>query len=674
MKRLSTLFAGVLATAAVCSAGNATLTQLPASFEKTYTVKASRHNFIAMPAPAKASQAPAREEAATVVGKSYISVYNSVSSSSTDKCNDFFTVDANPDAASANNVILSGLVEGISAPAAYSAATNTFSIPTGAVVDSITIDQSGTLYPVTLYAYDAATDNITNAVVTGSFANGKLSFNYGFYAQITIEGANYYVSFLKDYAAVEANATYSFTLGANTYAVPLLATKTAAGSLSVVGMNAVFGMPYFYSVPMAMDAAIASILSTDPICHRFTTNGQNIKQTFYLFSISAGSLVANPTFNLTTTDGFTSAKAKTTLFLGYDTDGTGRYSGYQLSNLTVKLGYDYAAAPVATDPFADPTTATVNGFTYNLDHSTLKAELTSLTAAAATVIPATVTAYGKTYTVSAIKGGLLNGNRTVKTLTLPASIDTIGQDAFRNMANLNTLYLPAVADWCKVKFANGNANPIYNVFPTSQSKWGKVYFDNAQVTTSLEIPEGVTALQRNFYGFKTLETVTLPSTLVVLGDQAFANCINLQSLTLPEGCTTLGSALFGCSGITELTLPSTFTTISSSSAFYSTGKLAKITCYATVPPTYPAAFIFDDLTAATLYVPASSVEAYKASEGWGKITNIVGLGESAVSEIEATAAPAEYFNLQGTPVAPSALTPGIYIVRKGTTATKVIVK
>jgi hypothetical protein len=50
-------------------------------------------------------------------------------------------------------------------------------------------------------------------------------------------------------------------------------------------------------------------------------------------------------------------------------------------------------------------------------------------------------------------------------------------------------------------------------------------------------------------------------------------------------------------------------------AFDMCPKLMSVTCLAEVPPTF-GAYNFNASTSATLYVPAGSVDAYKATAGW----------------------------------------------------------
>lgn len=62
--------------------------------------------------------------------------------------------------------------------------------------------------------------------------------------------------------------------------------------------------------------------------------------------------------------------------------------------------------------------------------------------------------------------------------------------------------------------------------------------------------------------------------------------------------------------------------------------------------------------------------------GESTASNIVQLGEAGIDAIvsDAATAPAEYYDLRGMRVSPSALTPGLYIVRRGSSAVKTLVR
>ncbi|MDE7436989.1 MAG: leucine-rich repeat domain-containing protein [Muribaculaceae bacterium] len=344
----------------------------------------------------------------------------------------------------------------------------------------------------------------------------------------------------------------------------------------------------------------------------------------------------------------------------------------------------------------------INGITYLLSEEEGTAQVTgcddSLTNLA---IPETITSGDKTYTVTSVAENAFLNNKTITSITIPETMKSVARDAFRNMSGLQTLYTEDLAAWCGIEFENALANPIYNLCSNSnETKWGKFLVTNVNDAntadfTNLIIPEGVTTMTRSFYGYKALKSVTLPSTLTTLGDQTFASCNGLTEVVVPEGVITIGSAFFGCENLKSVTLPSTLETLGNNAfyenkaleeielpaglktiglmAFYSCSGLKKITSNAE-EPAEAKLLAFDGVaTDIPVYVPAASIEAYKAAAEWKDFTNYLAIPGSAVIELDAdNAADVEYFNLQGVKIANPEN--GVFIRRQGDKVNKVVVK
>ncbi len=59
-----------------------------------------------------------------------------------------------------------------------------------------------------------------------------------------------------------------------------------------------------------------------------------------------------------------------------------------------------------------------------------------------------------------------------------------------------------------------------------------------------------------FDGFRSLESITLPSTLRSIGTRAFCGCKSLTSVTIPNSVTGIGVEAFrNCTALTEITIP-----------------------------------------------------------------------------------------------------------------------
>ncbi|NPD90973.1 leucine-rich repeat domain-containing protein [Xylanibacter muris] len=643
----------------------------------------------------------------SITGKSFITVYNDQE----DKFNGFFNV-----VADGEGIILEGFAEGYNVKASYDASTGTITIPTGVV-----IGKSNTYGDITIHA--AASDGYSDDPIIGTVDGNKVTFNYGVYGTVVYEGQQGGLILMLDIDGNEANAKMTFQLEENTYQFPLLATKTADDKISIVGINTPLTAGYFYNVPMAFNATskTATIQSEQPIGHNMATNGSNIKNVYYMFNRTAEGLTRNPAFTITATDNSSTVKAQTDVFIGYDTNGAGSYRGFTMSGFQISLDYNIFTQPTTDDPYADATTATVNGITYDLDNDTKTATVTGCLGNMKEIdIPASIEANGNTYTVTAIMERAFYANRAITEIHIPASIKTVGNDAFRNLANLKSLYIENLEAWCAIEFYNGNANPLYNVFPTSTSKWGKVYINGTE-TTEIVVPEGVTKIGRAFYGFKSLTSITLPSTLKELGDQAMANCVSLTTVIIPEGVESTGSSFWGCENLTEISVPGSIKSLGRSMfygcknlksvnlaegierigmmafsgctaletitlpstiksvelmGFYACTGLKEIKSLNTIPPTCLSDDVFEDCATATLYVPETSVEDYKTATGWKIFAKIEPVNTSGVDKIESNGikTPVKYYNLQGVRVAEEDITPGIYVIHKDGKAVKAYIK
>jgi len=65
-----------------------------------------------------------------------------------------------------------------------------------------------------------------------------------------------------------------------------------------------------------------------------------------------------------------------------------------------------------------------------------------------------------------------------------------------------------------------------------------------------------------FFDCKSLESIIFPSTLTEIGNSAFANCNNLRTIVLNEGLRTIkGHGFESCSSLQSITLPSTLTSV-----------------------------------------------------------------------------------------------------------------
>lgn len=188
-------------------------------------------------------------------------------------------------------------------------------------------------------------------------------------------------------------------------------------------------------------------------------------------------------------------------------------------------------------------------------------------------------------------------------------------------------------------------------------------FFRSQRITSAEFVEGYTVIPAYICSeASALTDVKIPSTVTVIGDEAFIHCSALKEVTLPAAITSIGA-----------------------DAFNGTTVLSTVTSMSTLPAEIKdTTFSNDTYSGAQLFVPKGTAQYYAAADGWKKFKNIIEKDFSGVTEIEkddaAEGASVTVVDLQGRGVYAGsragmpALAPGIYVMRTGEKVRKIYVK
>ncbi len=163
---------------------------------------------------------------------------------------------------------------------------------------------------------------------------------------------------------------------------------------------------------------------------------------------------------------------------------------------------------------------------------------------------------------------------------------------------------------------------------------GDYAFYNCTGLTSITIPNSVTSIGDNAFFFSGLTSVTIGNGVTSIGDWAFSYC-DLTSVTMPNSVTSIGDDAFKfCTGLTSVTIPNSVTSIGEG-AFQNCTGLTSMTVEATNPPSYSSTYQIVSNYNIPLYVPAGSVDAYKAADEWKKFTNIQANPATGVKEATA---------------------------------------
>ena len=157
------------------------------------------------------------------------------------------------------------------------------------------------------------------------------------------------------------------------------------------------------------------------------------------------------------------------------------------------------------------------------------------------------------------------------------SVETLSKSAFQGCSSLTSITLPAsvtsIGDY--VFFGCSSLTSI--TLPEGVTSIGEYAFRDCSSLTSVTLPAGLTSIgEWAFFGCSSLTSVTLPAGLTSIGEGAFYDCSSLTSVTLPAGLTSIGEwAFFGCSSLTSVTLPAGLTSIGLR-AFYGCNNLKTV--------------------------------------------------------------------------------------------------
>lgn len=345
----------------------------------------------------------------------------------------------------------------------------------------------------------------------------------------------------------------------------------------------------------------------------------------------------------------------------YFTSSRGQFTATLADGTTLYLipGSEAGSAVVTFDGSQPLHTISLNNLTIRVD--TYQGNIT---------IPSTVTGSdGGTYTITAIGNEAFMGCRAHDNLpgltgiTLPSTVTSLGEGAFC-FSSLKTIDLSTTGVTAIPSSCFGECDSLKKItIPSAIKSIGRLAFKGCDSLGVVTLNEGLESIGDNaFYGCtsKNFKLSSIPSSVTHIGSQAFASayittitlgtkiisdglftaCKDLTTVTLNEGVERIGAkAFYDCRNpkFTKIDIPASVTHIGdkafggrgaelSSSTGSTTYWYSYITEYhmkGSTPPVLEGVLYEvnpDGSTKPVIYVPKGSLAAYKAAPGWSSLT------------------------------------------------------
>lgn len=263
-----------------------------------------------------------------------------------------------------------------------------------------------------------------------------------------------------------------------------------------------------------------------------------------------------------------------------------------------------------------------------------------------------------------VDNSAFNGCAKLSSVTLPEGLTTLVQFAFYQCTSLSTISLPSTLTTVGDKVFMDSGLTALPTGLHAGISLGQYVFSNTKMT-DITIPDGMTSIPESMFngcklltrvdlndvttlsssaflncslletlvsdnleimGISAFEGTKLPGVnltkVTTVGNRSFYNCYSLTSVTLPAAATLGDEVFYGDKTLTTVDLGSGVTAIGNN-LFRGCTSLTSLTVRATVVPSLNTTLSNYGGFPATIYVPAASVEDYKAAAVWSNYADSI---------------------------------------------------
>lgn len=227
------------------------------------------------------------------------------------------------------------------------------------------------------------------------------------------------------------------------------------------------------------------------------------------------------------------------------------------------------------DEFYEYGTAVIDGVCYTLDGETMTASVSyyeidengNCTVPSAVTIPETVSSDGKSYTVEAIEYYAFADCPTVKSVTIPASVDYIDDYAFTGASYLEAVIIPQTTEFEYFGAGVFEGTPVLGYLAEKSENGAVILGKNVLYAyvgadSVYTVPEEITIIADYCFFMSGAEEIILNDSISEIRAYTFASCRNLKEITIPDAVESIGEGAFSnCTSLEKVNLGDNLYTI-----------------------------------------------------------------------------------------------------------------